>query len=150
MCSIRQHVCCDGRYRHPRNTQARSIKTTERTQQFNRVAMHNTAVVVELDPSPYDCSFFCQQLRVFASESEYLMLTAPKKIETPFEISATKFSVYLCKNCTFFGGACCSSAAEGLFSCFQLRGKQGAHRHITTHVLILAELRGGALSIQRR
>ena len=43
-----------------------------------------------------------------------------------------------------------SSGGRGFFSHFRLRGKQGVRRYITTHVRILAELRGGALSIQCR
>ena len=41
-------------------------------------------------------------------------------------------------------------AAEFFFSRFRLRGKQGPHWYNTTHVWIPVELRGGALSIQRR
>ena len=40
--------------------------------------------------------------------------------------------------------------AVGFFSHLRLLGKQGGRRYITTHVLIPAELRGGALSVQRR
>ena len=41
--------------------------------------------------------------------------------------------------------ACCFRTAEFFFSRFRLRSKQGAHRYITMHAWILAELRGGAL-----
>ena len=54
--------------------------------------------------------------------------------------------VYMQK-CTFGGML---SGGRVSFSHFRLRGKQGGHRYITTHVWILAELRGGAPSIQHR
>ena len=49
----------------------------------------------------------------------------------------------------FFVLACCSPA-ECFFSRFRLRGNLGVHWYSVTHVSIPAELRGGAMNIQRR
>ena len=57
---------------------------------------------------------------------------------------------YVCVKQHFFFPISCSPAAEVLFSRFPLRGKRDAHQYITALVLIPAELRGRALSIQRR
>ena len=42
------------------------------------------------------------------------------------------------------------SGGRSFLLAFRLRGKQGGRRYITTRAWILAELRGGALSIPRR
>ena len=46
--------------------------------------------------------------------------------------------------------ACCSSSAECFFSRFRPRGKLACHGYIMNHVLISAELRGGARRIIKR
>ena len=55
----------------------------------------------------------------------------------------------LCKYAFFLFGVL-FNGGRVFFKQFRLRGKQGGLRYITTHIGIPAELRGGALNIQRR
>ena len=63
------------------------------------------------------------------------------------EVEYQVLAICLCKACTFF---IWQSAGRSFFSHFRLRSEQGGRRCITTRVWIPAELRGGALTIQRR
>ena len=58
---------------------------------------------------------------------------------------------YICiGSCKTFFWRAVPGPGGGVLALSAARRKQGAHRYITTHVSIPAELRGGALSIQRR